>query len=51
MELKKSKDYIFANISDEDVLTISRLEKTLSEKAKEDIILIAYQSEKQPDSI
>ena len=41
--MKKSKDYIYANIPDEDLVAISSCEKTLSEKLNQDIVLIAYQ--------
>jgi precorrin-3B methylase len=43
MEIKNMKDYMLADISDEDLLTISEVEKKLSEKTNEDIVLIAYQ--------
>ncbi|MDD3173782.1 MAG: hypothetical protein PHF63_09000 [Herbinix sp.] len=43
MEIKDFKDYTVANISEEDVLTISQLEKSISNKTNNDIVLIAYQ--------
>lgn len=45
MEVKDFKDYKIANITEEDVMTISKLEKQLSDKVKSDIVLIAYQPE------
>jgi len=47
MEIKDFKDYTVANISDEDVASISMLEKQLSDKTNQDIVLIAYQPEKK----
>lgn len=45
MEITDFKDYKVANISEEDVVTISKLEKQLSDRADSDIVLIAYQPE------
>lgn len=44
MEIKNFKDYCIANISNEDVSSISELEKTISSKTDKDIVLIAYQT-------
>jgi hypothetical protein len=43
MDIKDFKDYAVANISEEDVVTISKLEKQLSDRVNDDIVLIAYQ--------
>lgn len=43
MEMKDSKDYVYAKVSEEELDTISSCEKTLSEKLNQDIVLIAYQ--------
>lgn len=45
MEIKDFKDYKVASISEDDVVTISKLEKQLSDRANDDIVLIAYQPE------
>lgn len=42
METKNFNDYSVADISEEDIQTISKLEKTLSDKSNQDIVLIAY---------
>lgn len=43
MEDRNLKDYAVANISEEDVLSITELEKALSSRDHKDIVLIAYQ--------
>ncbi len=43
MEMKDSKEYVYAKVSEEELDTISNCEKTLSEKLNQDIVLIAYQ--------
>ena len=45
MEIKDFKDYKVANITEEEVITISKLEKQLSDRSDSDIVLIAYQPE------
>jgi len=47
MEIKDFKDYTVAKISEEDVDTISKLEKQLSDRVNNDIVLIAYQPNKK----
>jgi hypothetical protein len=47
MENKSFNDYSVAHISQEDIQTISNLEKTLSDKSNQDIVLIAYQPNKK----
>jgi hypothetical protein len=37
------KDYTVANISEDDILSISKLEQVINEKNNKDIVLIAYQ--------
>lgn len=44
--MKDFDDYTVANISKEDVESISKLEKVIGEKLNEDIVLIAYQPSK-----
>ncbi len=44
MEIKDFKDYCIADISNEDVNNISKLENTISTKTNKDIVLIAYQT-------
>lgn len=44
METTKFNDYAIADISPEDKIEISELEKTISSKSNKDIVLIAYQS-------
>jgi hypothetical protein len=44
MENKDYTDYCIANISNEDVISISELEKVISSKANKDIVLVAYQT-------
>lgn len=46
MDIKDFKDYQLADISDEDVETLTKLEKQLSDKVNHDIVLIAYQPNK-----
>lgn len=41
---KDFDDYKVANINEDDIQNISKLEKAISEKANQDIVLIAYQS-------
>ena len=41
--MKDFKDYTVANITDEDVQALSKLEKSIGEKTNSDIVLIAYQ--------
>ena len=47
MEIKDFNDYTVAKISEEDVDTISKLEKQLSDRVNNDIVLIAYQPNKK----
>lgn len=47
METKDNSNYALANISNDDLLIISEIEKKLSKKTNQDIVLIAY----QPSSI
>lgn len=49
MDHKSIHDYSVANISDDDVRAISQLEKTLSDKTNQDIVLIAYQPNKMEE--
>ncbi|ROR27183.1 hypothetical protein EDD66_10797 [Mobilisporobacter senegalensis] len=49
MENKNFEDFNIAKISEEDVKNISELEKTLSSKAENDIVLIAYQPKDKGD--
>ncbi len=44
MENKSFDSYHVANISKDDVTSITELEKQLSEKTNKSIVLIAYQS-------
>ncbi len=44
MDNKNYTDYCIADISNEDVRSISELEKTISSKVNKDIVLIAYQT-------
>lgn len=41
--MKDFNDYMVANISEEDIQSISKLEQSIKEKEKKDIVLIAYQ--------
>jgi hypothetical protein len=43
MENKNFENYHLANISNDDVISITNLEKQLSEKTDQSIVLIAYQ--------
>lgn len=47
--MDNNKDYILANITENDILTISEYEKDLSEKKNSDIVLIAYQPGKKAE--
>ncbi|MCQ6276779.1 hypothetical protein JMM81_17885 [Bacillus sp. V3B] len=42
----EKKQYDFANLSNTDLQQVSILEKTLSEEKGEEVILIAYQDDK-----
>lgn len=42
MDRKDFKDYTVADISEEEVGTIKKLEEVLSDKVNQDIVLIAY---------
>ncbi len=44
MDIKDVKDYNVANISEEDITSITKLEESLSSKVQQDIVLIAYSS-------
>lgn len=41
--MKDFKDYSVANISEEDIVSISKLEQVIKDKDNKDIVLIAYQ--------
>jgi hypothetical protein len=42
--MSQYNDYTVAEISEDDVQSISKLEKSLSDKSQKDIVLIAYQA-------
>ncbi len=42
--MKDFKDYSVANITNEDIEALSKLEKVIGDKTNSDIVLIAYQS-------
>ncbi len=42
MDIKDFKDYTVADISEDEVVTIKKLEEVLSDKVNQDIVLIAY---------
>ncbi len=46
--MNQYKDYTVAKISEDDVQSISKLEKSLSDKSQKDIVLIAYQAGQSP---
>lgn len=46
MLMKDFSNYTVANISEEDVQSISELEKAISNNSNQDIVLIAYRSNK-----
>lgn len=41
--MKDFNDYTVANISEEDIASISKLEKAIKDKDNKEIVLIAYQ--------
>jgi hypothetical protein len=47
MEIKDFKDYNIAEISKDELQSISDLEQSISSKSNKDIILIAYQCQKE----
>jgi hypothetical protein len=49
MENKDYADYCIANISNEDVISISELEKVISSNTNKDIVLVAYQTTKEAE--
>lgn len=48
--MKDFNDYTVANISDEDIASISKLEKDIKDKDNKDIVLIAYQPKNKAEA-
>lgn len=44
MEIKDNKDYCIADITNEDVSSITELEKAINTRTNKDIVLIAYET-------
>lgn len=49
--INRSKDYSIADISDEDIKNITKLEQSLKSKTNQDIVLIAYQKRESRDNL
>ena len=50
MDSKDFSEYIIADISEEDLTDISRLEQTLCSKTNKEVVLIAYQHKEKAES-
>lgn len=49
--INRNKDYAIANISEEDIKNITKLEQSLKSKTNQDIVLIAYQKRDNNDNL